>query len=129
MLSAGSDSRVSGDTCRPLKGDQVDGTSVVRVWTTGKVDLANGMSVHRSQLDLVGGTNDRARYTVARATPHSHTDCPECGGLGYLVLGAASAPSEGYETGSYEPDECHGCDGTGNRFGLGHTLPSPEVAS
>ena len=39
--------------------------------------------------------------------------CPACRGTGYEVVGVAPMPTEGYETGQYEPEACDSCNGTG----------------
>ena len=47
----------------PLVGDVIDGVKVTRVWSTGKVDLADGASLHERELVFVAGDSTGAMYT------------------------------------------------------------------
>lgn len=57
---------ITGEQLSPLVGDTVDGVSVERVFSTGKIELADGRSLHIRQLDFIAGSNSGAEFTRAR---------------------------------------------------------------
>lgn len=60
----------------PLEGDKVDSEYVIRYWSTGKVELSDGRSVHAFQLAFVDHdwTTGIETYTVVRDyNPNLHS--------------------------------------------------------
>lgn len=56
---------VTGLDVAPIEGDFVDGVRIVRVWTTGKLELADGSQLHRRDVIFLAGS-DRAGARYVR---------------------------------------------------------------
>lgn len=48
---------LTGMDVRPFEGDTVDDVKIVKVWFTGKIELANGRQLHCRDIMFVAGSN------------------------------------------------------------------------